>query len=184
VPHDIPSTSPARDIQPEGESPKVVKPPSSSAGKPPPKTLNPPISKGTCVPTGASSNPSSPPVSDSQHDATRQSPRPNLARPQDASPISLKLFELRAHGGQQSDDGPSVPRSGKQPRQIFACCRVPMRQPGLHLGWVPHRSIRVSSYEYPSRTRIDQGPLLQHAEYLRAYRRKFPHSTLPSYLEA
>jgi hypothetical protein len=67
---------------------------------------------------------------------------------------------------------------------IFTCCRVPIGQPRLHSGWVPHQSIHVGSYEYPSQTIIDQCSLLQHAEYLWAYRHKFPYSLLPSYLRA
>jgi hypothetical protein len=114
---DIPSASPAIDSQPEGKISKLDKPPSPFAGKPPPKTLNPPGSEGTCIPTGVMSNPTSPPAGDSKHDATNQSPRPDLARHQDASPISPKSFGLRAHGGQQLGEGPSVPRPEKQPRQ-------------------------------------------------------------------
>jgi hypothetical protein len=114
VPQDIPSASPTRDIQPEGKSSKVNKPPSPSAGKTPPETPNPLGSKGTRVPTGATSNPTSPPADESQRDATHQSPMPDPARHQDASLISPKSFGLEAHGGQQSGEGPSVTRSRKQ----------------------------------------------------------------------
>jgi hypothetical protein len=162
---DIPSASPTIDSQPEGEIPKVDKPPSPFARKPPPKTLNPPGSKGTCIPIGVMSNPTSPPTGDSKHDATTQSPRPDPTRHQDASPISPKSFGLGAHGGQQLGEGPSVPRPEKQPRQHSRVV-VPVGLPGLRSCKVPHRSILVGSHEYPSQTRTNQGPLLQYVEYL------------------
>jgi hypothetical protein len=115
VPQDIPSASLVRDIPPERESPKVDKPPSPPAGKTPLKMPNPPSAEGTRVPTGGTSNPIFPPVGDSQRDATHQSPRPDPAKHQDASPTSPKSFGLGVHGGQQSGEGPSTPKSGKQP---------------------------------------------------------------------
>jgi hypothetical protein len=80
-----------------------------------PKTPNPPGSEGTHIPTGATSNPTSTPAGDLKHDATRQSLRPNPTMHQEANPISPKSFGLGAHGGQQSSEGPSVLRPGKQP---------------------------------------------------------------------
>jgi hypothetical protein len=61
---------------------------------------------------------------------------------------------------------------------LFACCRVLVGQPGLHLGWVPHWSIGVGIHEYASRERTNQGPLLQHADYLQAHRCKFYNFSL------
>jgi hypothetical protein len=139
VPHNIPSASPTMDIQPENESLTVGKPPSPSTGKPPPKTPNPPGSEGTRVPTGVMSNPTSRPTGDSKQDAFYQSPRPDTARHQDASPISPMSFGLRAHGGQQSGEGPSMPRPEKQPHQ-YSCVveslwdNLDFIQVGFHIG--------------------------------------------------
>jgi hypothetical protein len=93
VPQDIPSSSPTRDIQLEGESLKVDKPLSPSARKTPLKTPNHPGLEGTHVPSNPTSNPTSPPTGDSQRDATRQSPRPDPSRHQDTPPISLSHLD-------------------------------------------------------------------------------------------
>jgi hypothetical protein len=115
VPQGIPSASPAKDIQPESESPKVKKPPSPSAGKTLPKMLNPPCSEDTNVPTSAASNPAFPPATYSSHDVVHQPPWPDPALHQDGSRISPKSFGLRVHGGSQQGEGSSIPRPKKQP---------------------------------------------------------------------
>jgi hypothetical protein len=114
VPQDIPSTSPARDSQPESESPRVDKPPSPSARKIILKTPNPSGPEDTHVPTGAASIPTSLTAAISRHDAAHPSPRPDPSMHQDASAISPKSFGLGAHGGPQPGEGSSVPRPGKQ----------------------------------------------------------------------
>jgi hypothetical protein len=139
VPQDIPSASPTRDIQPKGESPKMDKPPSPSTRKPLQRHQTPAGSEGTRNPTGPMSNPTSPPTSDSQCDATHQYPRPDPARHQDASPVSPKSFGLGAHGGQQSGEGPSVLRSWKQPRQYSRVAEslwdnLDFIEAGFHIG--------------------------------------------------
>jgi hypothetical protein len=100
VPQDVPSASPAKDIPPESESPKVDKPLSPFAGKTLPKMLNPPGSEGTNVPIGTASNPASPPAANSSHDVTHQPPRP-------------ESFGLRANGGSHPGEGLSVLRPEK-----------------------------------------------------------------------
>jgi hypothetical protein len=98
VTQDIPLASPAKDSQLKSESPKVDKPLSPSTGKTLPKPPNPSGLEDTHVPIGVASNLTSPPAADSRRDATRQSPSPDPAMHQDASPISPKSFGLGAHG--------------------------------------------------------------------------------------
>jgi hypothetical protein len=113
VPQDIPLASPAKNLPPETESPKVDKPPSTSAGKTFLEMLNPLGPEGINVWTGAASNPTSPSAADSRRDATHQSPRPDPTECQEASPLSGKSFGLGAHGGPQPGEGSSVPRLDK-----------------------------------------------------------------------
>jgi hypothetical protein len=120
VPQDIPSASLAKNIPPESESPKVNNPLNPSAQKTLLETPNPPGSVDTNVPTGVASNLTSPPAADWRCDATNQSLRPDPTMHHDASPISSKSFELRAHARPQQGEGSSVPRLGKQPRQ-YSC---------------------------------------------------------------
>jgi hypothetical protein len=114
VPQDIPLASPAKNLPPESESPKVDKPPSPSAGKTFLEMLNPLGPEGINVRTGAASNPTSPSAADLRRDATHQSPRPDPIECQEASPLSGKSFGLGAHGGPQPGEGSSVPRLDKQ----------------------------------------------------------------------
>jgi hypothetical protein len=116
VPQDIPSASLAKNIPPESESPKVNNPLNPSAKKTLLETPNPPGSVDTNVPTGVASNLTSPPAADWRCDAANQSLRPDPTMHHDASPISSKSFELRAHARPQQGEGSSVPRLGKQPR--------------------------------------------------------------------
>jgi hypothetical protein len=117
VPQDIPSASPAKNISPDSESPQVDKPLSPSARKTLQGTLNHPGSEDINVPTGVVSILTSPSAADWRRDAAHQSPWPDPAMHQDASPVSPKSFGLEAHGGPQPGEGSSVPRLEKQPRQ-------------------------------------------------------------------
>jgi hypothetical protein len=86
VPQDIPLASPAKNISPESESPKVDKPLSPSAGKTFSVMSKAPSPEDTNVSTGAVSNPISPSTVDSRHDAAHQSLRPDPTEHLEASP--------------------------------------------------------------------------------------------------
>jgi hypothetical protein len=79
VPQDIPSASPAKNISPKSESPKVDKPLSPFVGKTLPEMTNTLGSEDINVPTSVASNPTSPSAADLRRDATHQSPRPDPA---------------------------------------------------------------------------------------------------------
>jgi hypothetical protein len=138
------------DSQLESESPKVDKPPSHSTRKALPKLLNPSGIEGTHVPTGAASNPTSPPAADSRCDAARQSPSPDPAMQQDASPITPKSFGLGAHGQPQPGEGSSVLRSGKQPQQYLRVAESLWDNPdfiqaGFHIGRYMSTSVNTQA---------------------------------------
>jgi hypothetical protein len=117
VPQDIHSASHAKNLPPETESPKVDKPPSPSAGKTFPEMPNPLGPEYTNVLAGATSNPTSPFVTDLRRDTIYQSTRPDLTERQEASPLSPKSFGLGACGGPQPREGSSMQRPEKQSRQ-------------------------------------------------------------------
>jgi hypothetical protein len=153
----------------------VDKPPSPSAGKTFPETPNPPASKDINVPTGATSNPTSQSAADSRCDAAHQF--------QGQTPPCIKKHPQYALC--PLDSGPMVDHN-----QVKAhlCQGLRKYRDNIRVLYSPCGTIRtwsicISVHEYPSRTGTNQGPLLQHEDYLQAHRCKFLCSPLPSYLE-
>jgi hypothetical protein len=139
VPQDIHSTSHAKNIPTIGESQKVDKPLSPSVKKSTPEILKPPCPGNAKGSTGAKGAPPSPSAADSRRDAAHDLPWPNLTEHSGASSQNSQSYGLRSPGGCQPGEGPSVPRSRKQPRQYLCVIESLWENPefiqaGYHIG--------------------------------------------------